>query len=225
VLVSVDGVVLNWPFVSSIRPGLPANLSRLKDARRNEPSTSRVRSRFASSAPDATPLTAESSRQLKMPGAHAPGSGIKALVNNQHHHVWQSHSDDWERCRTASRFWRRTAKRLRDIRCARRPAAGSHNHRGFPNVPSASLETVLSAYIDDGKPAYIWDFGPQGFKLVGGRFERLPDGTLVSYIWFRGEKSGISACSDRHSDLHPHQSLIENTIIYSFIDTGASAFA
>lgn len=60
-----------------------------------------------------------------------------------------------------------------------------------PNVPSGSLETVLTAYIERGMPSYMWDFGPQGFKLVGGRFEHLADGTPVTYTWFRAPKAGV----------------------------------
>jgi hypothetical protein len=60
-----------------------------------------------------------------------------------------------------------------------------------PNVPSSSVGTVLTAYIEDGMPSYMWDFGPQGFRLVGGRFEHLPDGTPVTYTWFRGTKADV----------------------------------
>jgi hypothetical protein len=81
-----------------------------------------------------------------------------------------------------------------------------------PNVPSSSIETVLTAYIEDGMPSYMWDFGPQGFKLVGGRFEHLPDGTPITYTWFRGPKegvmcmlrqvSGFAAPAAHHSEIH-----------------------
>jgi hypothetical protein len=60
-----------------------------------------------------------------------------------------------------------------------------------PNVPSTSMETMLTAYIDRGMPAYMWDFGPEGFTLVGGRWDPLPDGTPVTYTWFRGTKGGV----------------------------------
>jgi hypothetical protein len=60
-----------------------------------------------------------------------------------------------------------------------------------PNVPSSSIGTVLTAYIEDGMPSYMWDFGPQGYRLVGGRLEHLPDGTPVTYTWFRGTKAGV----------------------------------
>jgi hypothetical protein len=71
---------------------------------------------------------------------------------------------------------------------------------GFrPNVPSGSIETVLTAYVENGMPSYMWDFGREGFKLVGGRLERLSDGTPVTYTWFRGAKSGVM-CMFRQTD-------------------------
>jgi len=60
-----------------------------------------------------------------------------------------------------------------------------------PNVPSDSLGILLKAYIEHGMPAYMWDFGPDGYQLVGGRFERRPDGTPLTYTLFRGHKGAI----------------------------------
>lgn len=72
--------------------------------------------------------------------------------------------------------------------------------RGFrSNVPSASLDTMLTAYVEHGMPAYMWDFGPDGFKLAGGRWQLLPDGTPVTYTWFRGAKSGL-ICMMKQTD-------------------------
>jgi len=68
-----------------------------------------------------------------------------------------------------------------------------------PNVPSTSIETVLTAYLEHGMPAYMWDFGPEGFTLVGGRWDPLPDGTPVTYTWFRGTKGGVM-CMFRQTD-------------------------
>jgi hypothetical protein len=68
-----------------------------------------------------------------------------------------------------------------------------------PNVPSSSIETVLTAYVENGMPAYMWDFGREGFKLVGGRLERLSDGTPLTYTWFRGAKGGVM-CMFRQTD-------------------------
>jgi hypothetical protein len=56
------------------------------------------------------------------------------------------------------------------------------------------------------------DFGPQGFKLQGGRFEHLADGSPVTYTWFRGptagvmcmlrQVSGFAAPPASHADVH-----------------------
>jgi hypothetical protein len=62
-----------------------------------------------------------------------------------------------------------------------------------PNVPSDSLVTVLTAYIEDGMPPYLWDFGPVGYKLVGGRFEHLPDRRPVTYTLYSGNQ-GLIMC-------------------------------
>jgi hypothetical protein len=71
---------------------------------------------------------------------------------------------------------------------------------GFsPNVPSTSMETMLTAYVEHGMPAYMWDFGPEGFKLMGGRWDPLPDGTPVTYTWFRGKQDGVM-CMFRQTD-------------------------
>ncbi len=48
-------------------------------------------------------------------------------------------------------------------------------------------------------PAYMWDFGPEGFKLVGGRWQSLPDGTPVTYTWFHSVKGGV-ICMMRETD-------------------------
>lgn len=71
---------------------------------------------------------------------------------------------------------------------------------GFhPNVPSGSVQAVLTAYVEHGMPAYMWDFGPEGFKLVGGRLEHLPGGVPVTYTWFAGANGGVM-CMFRQID-------------------------
>jgi Negative regulator of sigma F len=68
-----------------------------------------------------------------------------------------------------------------------------------PNVPSRDIETMLTAYVENGMPTYMWDFSRQGFKFVGGRFEHLPDGAAVTYTWFLGAKNGVM-CMFRQTD-------------------------
>ena len=71
---------------------------------------------------------------------------------------------------------------------------------GFhPNVPSGTVQAVLTAYVEHGMPAYMWDFGPEGFKLAGGRLEYLPGGVPVTYTWFVGPKGGVM-CMFRQID-------------------------
>jgi hypothetical protein len=68
-----------------------------------------------------------------------------------------------------------------------------------PNVPSRDIETMLTAYLENGMPTYMWDFSRQGFKFVGGRFEHLPDGAAVTYTWFHGANNGVM-CMFRQTD-------------------------
>ena len=72
-----------------------------------------------------------------------------------------------------------------------------------PNVPSESVATVLTAYIEHGMPSYMWDFGPKGFKLVGGRLEDLPDGTPASFTWFRKDRTGVMCLFRAASGFNP----------------------
>jgi hypothetical protein len=76
--------------------------------------------------------------------------------------------------------------------------------QGFhPNVPSTSMETVLTAYVEHGMPAYMWDFGSQGFKLVGGRWASLPDGTPITYTWFRGTRGAVMCVFKQTEGFNP----------------------
>jgi hypothetical protein len=49
-------------------------------------------------------------------------------------------------------------------------------------------------------PAYMWDFGPSGYKLVGGRLERMSDGALITYTLFQGQGRGIM-CIFKETDV------------------------
>jgi|SRR5215471_2411148 len=58
---------------------------------------------------------------------------------------------------------------------------------------------MLTAYVERGMPAFMWDFGPEGFKFAGGRWQPLPDGTPATYTWFRDAKGGV-ICMIRQID-------------------------
>jgi hypothetical protein len=66
-----------------------------------------------------------------------------------------------------------------------------------PNVPSGSPADISDAYLGHKMPGYLWNFGPSGFQLVGGRLETLPNGDLVAYTFYRGDKGGI-LCTYEH---------------------------
>jgi hypothetical protein len=75
---------------------------------------------------------------------------------------------------------------------------------GFhPNVPSISMEAVLTAYVEHGMPAYMWDFSAQGFKLVGGRWDPMPDGTPMTYTWFRGTQGAVMCIFKQTEGFNP----------------------
>jgi hypothetical protein len=74
-----------------------------------------------------------------------------------------------------------------------------------PNVPSTSMETMLTAYVEHGMPAYMWDFAAEGFPLVGGRWDPLPDGTPVTYTWFKNAHGGIICLFKQTDGFNPPQ--------------------
>ncbi|HTY56275.1 MAG TPA: NrsF family protein [Candidatus Binataceae bacterium] len=67
------------------------------------------------------------------------------------------------------------------------------------NVPTESLASVMKAYIEHGMPAYMWDFGPDGYKMVGGRVDTLADGSPITYTLYRGN-AGAIFCVIRATD-------------------------
>ena len=68
-----------------------------------------------------------------------------------------------------------------------------------PNVPSGSAGDISGAYMDHKMPGYLWNFGPEGYQMQGGRLETLPDGHLAALTYYRGEKGGI-LCTYMHYD-------------------------
>jgi hypothetical protein len=59
--------------------------------------------------------------------------------------------------------------------------------RGFrPNVPSNSYRDVAGAYMDAHMPGYLWNFNGSGLRLVGGRLEKLPDGRMATFTFYKG---------------------------------------
>jgi hypothetical protein len=46
----------------------------------------------------------------------------------------------------------------------------------------------------------MWDFGPSGYKLAGGRVERMSDGAPITYTLFEGHGRGIM-CIFKETDV------------------------
>jgi hypothetical protein len=55
-----------------------------------------------------------------------------------------------------------------------------------PNVPSGSYGDIASAYMDAHMPGYLWNFNGSGLRLVGGRLEKLPDGRMATFTFYKG---------------------------------------
>jgi Putative zinc-finger len=70
-----------------------------------------------------------------------------------------------------------------------------------PNVPSNSLADVAEHYHNAHMPSFIWNFNPFGFKLAGGRIDKLADGRLVTYTLYRGPGGAIMCSRFKTDDL------------------------
>ena len=68
-----------------------------------------------------------------------------------------------------------------------------------PNVPSGSAGEISGAYLDHKMPGYLWNFGPEGYQMQGGRLETMPDGRGAALTYYRGDKGGI-LCTYMHYD-------------------------
>jgi anti-sigma factor RsiW len=63
---------------------------------------------------------------------------------------------------------------------------------GFhPNVPSASLAAIATAYGAAEMPDQMWDLERAGYAVTGGRLDRLPDGNPVTYTLYHGPDGDI----------------------------------
>jgi hypothetical protein len=63
-----------------------------------------------------------------------------------------------------------------------------------PNIKSTAPADISDAFMERKLPGFVWNFQRVGYKLVGGRVDRLSDGTPVSYTFYRGQ-SGTILCT------------------------------
>jgi hypothetical protein len=79
------------------------------------------------------------------------------------------------------------------------------------NVPSDSPASISDAYMDHKMPGYLWNFGPSGYRLVGGRLEMLPDGRQVAYTFYSAADGHILCTYLKASILAPPQGVRHRT--------------
>jgi Putative zinc-finger len=65
------------------------------------------------------------------------------------------------------------------------------NQHFEPNVNSASPAELSDAYMDHKLPGFLWNFQHTGYKLRGGRVDRLADGTSVAYTFYQGDAGSV----------------------------------
>jgi Putative zinc-finger len=78
-----------------------------------------------------------------------------------------------------------------------------------PNIKSTSPADISGAYMDHQLPGFLWNFEPSGYKLVGGRLDRLRDGSPVSYTFYRGETGTILCTYMKSHGLQPPEGEIQ----------------
>lgn len=64
-------------------------------------------------------------------------------------------------------------------------------NRFEPNVKSTTPADLSDAYLDHQLPGFLWNFQHAGYKLRGGRIDRLADGTSVAYTFYSGDTGSV----------------------------------
>lgn len=72
-----------------------------------------------------------------------------------------------------------------------------------PNVKANSPADISDTYMEHQLPGFVWDFGQRGYKLIGARLDRLPDGSPVAYTFYRGDSGTILCTYMRSHGLQP----------------------
>jgi len=72
-----------------------------------------------------------------------------------------------------------------------------------PNVKSALPADLSDAYMDHQLPGFLWNFEHRGYHLIGGRIDRLQDGTSVAYTFYRGDTGTILCTYMKSHGLQP----------------------
>jgi hypothetical protein len=96
-------------------------------------------------------------------------------------------------------------------------------HSFEPNVKSTAPADISDAYMDHHLPGFLWNFQHRGYNLVGGRIDRLQDGTSVSYTFYRGDTGAILCTFMMSHGLQPPDGqVLENGIHHYYQYKGYS---
>jgi len=77
------------------------------------------------------------------------------------------------------------------------------DQRFEPNIKSALPADLSDAYMDHQLPGFLWNFQHSGYKLMGGRIDRLEDGSSVAYTFYRGDSGSILCTYMKSHGLQP----------------------
>lgn len=72
-----------------------------------------------------------------------------------------------------------------------------------PNIKSTTPADISDAYMEHQLPGFVWNFQRVGYKLIGGRVDRLADGSPVSYTFYRGDSRMILCTYMKSHGLRP----------------------
>jgi hypothetical protein len=87
-----------------------------------------------------------------------------------------------------------------------------------PNVKSTLPADLSDAYIDHNLPGFLWNFRPVGYKLMGGRIDRLADGTSVAYTFYRGDMGTILCTYMKSHGLQPPDGEMQEVGIHHYYE-------
>jgi len=89
-------------------------------------------------------------------------------------------------------------------------------NRFEPNLKSALPADLSSAYMDHQLPGFLWNFQHRGYNLMGGRIDRLRDGSSVAYTFYRGDTGAILCTFMMSHGLQPPDGEVQETGIHHY---------
>jgi len=90
------------------------------------------------------------------------------------------------------------------------------NAHFVPNVPSTSPADISDAYLGHKMPGLLWNLQPSGFRLVGGRLERLDDGSLAAFTFYRGNEGTILCAFMKAHGMQPPPGAIQEVAGHNY---------